>query len=395
MSSALEWLQGLKQRGIRLGLERIGEVLRDIDLPGHVVRVGGTNGKGSVCALLGGILRQTGATVGVYTSPELERVNERVTVNGDAIGDRDLARHAAWLMKHDVELTFFEALTAIALRYFSQRCVDYAVLEVGMGGRYDATAAVNADVTVVTNVSFDHMEHLGQSIEAIAGEIAGAIRGGIVVTACTGTALDIVKQRAIQRGARLHVVSRDMWQQTGPGGFRVTTERRYDLETRLAGAYQGQNIALAVQTAEVLGVDRRSIIDGVAGAWLPGRLERLGNIMLDGAHNPAAMQALRVSLENMDIRPRYIVFGAMRDKDIPGIIAELPPGDVIATAAPTTRAASGAEIAGMLSEMGRNCHVATGPADALRKARAIAGEGDVILVTGSLCLVGDIRRHLH
>jgi len=395
MTSALAWLQGLKQRGIRLGLERIRQVLRDIELPGHVIRVGGTNGKGSVCILLGSILRQSGATVGVYTSPELERVNERIMVNGAAIGDRELERHAAWLMKHDVKLTFFEAVTAIALRYFSQRSVDYAVLEVGMGGRYDATAAVNADVTVVTNVSLDHMEHLGDSVVAIAGEIAGAIEGGDVVTACTGAALDVVQRQAIRMGARLHVVSRSMWQQTGPQCFVVTTGRRYELAPRLAGAYQGENLALAVRTAEMLGVDRRSIIDGVASAWLPGRLEQIGSVLLDGAHNPAAMQALRLSLENMDIRPCCIVFGAMRDKDIPGIIRELPPGPVIAASAPTSRAASEADIAGMLSEMGRDCQVATGPADALRKARTMAGEGDVILVTGSLRLVGDIRRHLH
>ncbi|MGC9308299.1 MAG: bifunctional folylpolyglutamate synthase/dihydrofolate synthase, partial [Thermoplasmatota archaeon] len=278
------------------------------------------------------------------------------------------------------------------LRHFQG--VNIVVLEVGMGGRHDATAAVDADISVVTNVSLDHMEHLGGTVEAIAGEIAGAITSGDVVTACIGAALDVVAQRAARCNATLHLVTEDMWRQTGPRRFIVQSRRRYELETRLDGAYQGQNVALAVKTAEVLGVDAAGIVDGVAAAWLPGRLERFGNVMLDGAHNPAAMRALRTSLEQMQLEPACIVFGTMRDKDIPGIIRELPPGDVIATAAATGRAAAPASIAAMLRTEGRHCLAAENVATALQKAREMAGQG-VILVTGSIRLVGNARELLY
>lgn len=392
MTSPREWLLGLKRKGIRLGLERIHQVVQDIDAPRCVIRVGGTNGKGSVCALLGSILQQAGHDVGVYTSPELERVNERIVINGTAISDKELEWYAARLMECTVDLTFFEAMTAIALLHFSGR-VDYAILEVGMGGRYDATAVIPADVTVITNVSLDHMEHLGDTVEAIAGEIAGAITGSDVVTACTEPARRIIARQAAEDNARLHVVTGDMWQQTRARRFVVQAARRYDLATRLHGTYQGQNMALAVQTAEVLCIDPQSIVNGIATAWLPGRMERVGTVLLDGAHNPAAMRGLRMSLEGMDVRPGCIVFGAMCDKDIPGIISELPEGDIIATAAPTDRAASGAALAEMLRDAGRECLVADTVAAALEKARDQAGQG-VILVTGSFRLVGEIRKLL-
>ncbi len=390
MTAPRRWLHGLKQRGIQLGLERIRRVLHDIETPRHVVRVAGTNGKGSVCTYLGGILQQAGCSVGVYTSPELQRVNERIAVDGAAIDDEELDRHTRWLMERDEGLTFFEALTAIALRYFAERGVDHAILEVGMGGRYDATAAVAADVTVVTTVSLDHTEHLGPDIESIAGEIAGVISGGDVVTGCTGPTLPVIKQRAGERDAALHVVTGDTWRETKPRRFTVTTGRRYDLETRLYGTFQGQNIALAVKAAELLGIDTAAIVDGVAAAWLPGRMEHIDDVMLDAAHNPAAMQALRLSLDAIELEPRCIVFGAMEDKDIPGIIDELPSGEVIATAVSTARAASAPAVAEMLRDAGRRCQVAENPVAALRAARELAG-GDLVLVTGSLRLVGEIR----
>ena len=389
MDTPREWLQGLKQRGIRLGLEHIRKALQDIEMPRHVIRVGGTNGKGSVCAFLGSILRQAGYDVGVNISPELERLNERITVNNVAINDRELERHAAQLMKQDVELTFFEAMTAIALMHFSGS-VDIAILEVGMGGRCDATAAVEADVTVITNVSLEHMQHLGGTVKDIAREIAGAITGGVVVTACTGPALEVIRRRCRACDAALHVVSDDLWEHIEPRHFVVKSVHRYDLETRLAGAYQGQNIALAVKTAEILGIDPDSITGGIARAWLPGRLERIDDILLDAAHNPAAMHALRISLENMGIRPGCILFGVMRDKDIPGIIRELPPGDIVATGMPTPRAADVHALADMLRDAGRPCHVEENLGRALRRARDIAHD-DIILVTGSLRLVGEIR----
>ena len=387
----IEWLEGLKGRGIKLGLERMREAAEGIEIDYRIVHVGGTNGKGSVCRFVGSILQEAGYRVGIYSSPHLERVNERITVNGKEISDEELSKLANVVMEHDNGMTYFEAMTAIALMHFSGR-VDFAVLEVGMGGRYDATNVVNADITAITNVSMEHEKYLGNSIEKIAFEKAGIIKGGKVVTACRGDALNVIERKAEECNAELHVVGRDIkWKRISPGVFEVRGREKYKLETSMNGMFQGDNIAIAVCTAELLGIKKESITRGIKNATLPGRMERIGQFLLDGAHNPAGMKAFKKALKDFDYRRLFIIFGAMRDKNIPAMIKLLPEGHVIATTAGGGRAAGADEIAAMLEDAGRECTLTENVRQAVEKAAGMAGRDDMICITGSLYLVGKAR----
>lgn len=393
MAEELTWLESLHHRGIQPGLERMRAAVHPADSDFPVIQVAGTNGKGSVCHLLDAILHEEGYTVGRYTSPHLQRVHERIAVNGQPISDTALAREAAALRGEDIGFTYFEALTVIALRHFRRRKVDLAILEVGMGGRLDATSVVDADLAVITTVALEHERYLGTTIAAIAAEKAGIIKpGSRAVTACTGEALEVVRQRAGECGAPLLVVGQDVtWDQRGPRRFTVRGQRTHDLTTRLDGRFQGANVALAVAAAELLEVSPDSIARGVSTTTIPGRMERRGRFLLDGAHNPAAMQALRESLSDIPHERLIIVLGMMEDKNIPGMVRELPPGQIIATRASTPRAASPRLLARHLAAAGRSCTVADDVRQALHRAREKVGEGDLVLVTGSLYLVGEVR----
>ena len=387
----MEWLDGLKGRGIKPGLGRMREAVEGIETDYRIIHVGGTNGKGSVCRFVGAILRESGYRVGIYSSPHLERVNERITVNEEEIGDRELSRLAGILMERDNGMTYFEAMTAIALMHFSGR-VDFAVLEVGMGGRYDATNVVDSDIAVITNVSMEHEKYLGDSIEKIALEKAGIIKGGNVVTACRGKALKVMEKKAKERNAELSVVGRDVtWRRISPKKFLVKSNREYELETSMNGIFQGDNIAIAVRAAELLGTGKESIVNGIRNAMLPGRMERIGKFLMDGAHNPAGIKALGESIRDFDYNRLFIIFGAMGDKDIPSMIRHLPEGKgvtVIAASIGGERAAGAHEIASMVEKSGRKCIESGNVKDAIEKAVGMAGENDMICITGSLYLVG-------
>jgi len=393
MGDGLAWLESLHHRGIKPGLERMRAAVDPSDLGFPVIQVAGTNGKGSVCHLLDSILREDGYTVGRYTSPHLQEVKERIAVNGRPISPAALDREAAALRREDIGFTYFEALTVIALRHFQGRKVDMAVLEVGMGGRLDATSVADAHLAVITTIALEHERYLGSTIPAIAAEKAGIIKpGSHVVTGCTGEALEMVRQRARTCGAPLLVVGEDVtWRQTGLRRFTVRGRRTYDLTTRLDGRFQGSNVALAVAAAELLEAEEGAIVRGVAAAAVPGRMERRGRFLLDGAHNPAAMRALREALCEVPYEQLVIVLGIMEDKNIPGILEELPPGEVVATRASTPRAASPRLLARHLAAAGRPCMVAGDVRQALQVAGERAGEEDLVLVTGSLYLVGEAR----
>ena len=415
----IEWLEGLKGRGIKPGLERVREAAAGIETDYKIIHVGGTNGKGSVCRFVGSILREAGYTVGIYSSPHLERVNERITVNGNEIGDDELSGLAGILMEQDNGMTYFEAMTVMALMHFGGR-VDFAVLEVGMGGRYDATNITDADITVITNVSMEHEQYLGDSIEKIAFEKAGIIKGADVVTACRGRSLDIIEMKAAEQNSPLHVVGRDItWRRISPGRFAVRSKEEYEIETHMNGMFQGENISIAVRVAELLGMGRESIVSGIKNARLPGRMERIGKFLLDGAHNPAGMKALGESIGDFDCNRLFVIFGAMRDKDIPSIIEHLPgrrgaggaeddggndgegngngdgnDGDkavIIATGIGGGRAAGADEIAAMVRKSGRKCIESKNVGDAIERAVDMAGDGDIICITGSLYIVGEAR----
>jgi dihydrofolate synthase/folylpolyglutamate synthase len=402
------------------------------------VLIAGTNGKGSTAATLASILWASGLKTGLYTSPHLIRINERIRVGGEEIGDDDFAglhgevdRVAEKLVEQG-ELpwhpSFFEMMTAIAFAHFAQQRVEIAVLEVGMGGRLDATNVVEPLISVIADISLDHQKFLGNTVGEIAREKVGIIRhDGVVVTLPQQPeANDVIGNTILDLEAR-GVSAVQYVPPVSPASpeFRVPSPEksfqpyyRYPLEvmgteilveTPLVGRHQLRNVALAVAAAEELSkqgyrtITAESIARGIRDTQWPGRFQviaaRAGwtEIVLDVAHNPAGAWALRSALsERYDNRPLIFVFGAMRDKAISEMTEILFPlaERVIATRAENPRSASPEEIQQAASRMGTEIELVAEVGEALERARNGAAPGAVIVVTGSIYLVGEAMRLL-
>ncbi|HEX3820777.1 MAG TPA: folylpolyglutamate synthase/dihydrofolate synthase family protein [Candidatus Sulfotelmatobacter sp.] len=407
------------------------------------VLIAGTNGKGSTAATLASILRASGLKTGLYTSPHLIRINERIWINNDAIGDDDFARihgevdRIAEGLVESRELpwhpSFFEMMTAIAFLHFARVQVEIAVLEVGMGGRLDATNVVEPLVSVITDVSLDHQKFLGNTVGEIAREKAGIIRRrGVVVTLpqqpeandVIGNAildLDAVGVNAVPYvppvspgSPDLRVPSRELQARTSENRFgsRYPLEvmgRQIVVETPLAGRHQLRNVALAISTAVELekkglsGITPESIEHGIRETHWPGRFQvipaaaRSPETVFDVAHNPAGAWALRSALsERYDESPIIFVFGAMRDKAIAEMTEILFPlaERVVATRPENPRAASPEEIRDAAKRTSVEIEMVADVSAALDRAREIAGPGATVVVTGSIYLVGQAMQSL-
>ncbi|MGH7407839.1 MAG: bifunctional folylpolyglutamate synthase/dihydrofolate synthase [Candidatus Methylomirabilales bacterium] len=418
---ALQYLYGLQRLGIKLGLENIRRLLRALGHPERALRtvhVGGTNGKGSTAALLAAILRAAGLRVGLYTSPHLLDFTERIQVNGEPIGPDAVADLTAEV-RAAVETafapvpddlpshpTFFEVTTALAFLYFARAGAEWAVVEVGLGGRYDATNVLAPDLTVITNVAVEHQDLLGDSLEAIATEKAGIVKPGIpLVTAAAEPTLGVLRRACAEREAPLlHVPAAYAWRREAPlpdgqvfslGG--PGSERR-NLRIGLLGRHQLENAATAVAAAERLregglALAESAVREGLAAARWPARLQVVGEhprILVDGAHNPAACRAVRDFLEEEAPGRRLLVFGALKDKDWGQMLEILLPAfsATILCRPPSDRAAEPVMLLG--TARGHCGHVEVVPdvADALAAARALARPEDTVLVTGSLFTAG-------
>jgi dihydrofolate synthase / folylpolyglutamate synthase len=399
------------------------------------VLIAGTNGKGSTAATLASILLASGLKTGLYTSPHLVRINERIRVNGKEISDEDFASlqddvdQVAERLVEREELpwhpSFFEMMTAIAFEYFARQKVDLAVLEVGMGGRLDATNVVEPRVSVITDISLDHQKFLGNTVGEIAREKVGIIRaGGAVVTLPQQPeANDVIGNTILDLGARA-VNAVPYVPPVSPGSAQYlvpSTEKdkpefvyRYPLavmgeeilvETPLVGRHQLRNVALAVAAAVELkrqglgGITAKSIERGIRETRWPGRFQiiaaRAGwpEIVLDVAHNPAGAWALRSALsERYEDRPLIFVFGAMRDKAISEIAEILFPlaDRVIATRPENPRAASPEEIRQAAARTGVEIEAVENVQSAVERARVLASAGAVVVITGSIYLVGEV-----
>lgn len=424
-SESIEYLFSLQRMGARLGTRTVSILLARLGDPQNSypsVLVAGTNGKGSTAAFLASILRAAGIRTGLYTSPHLVRFEERITVDGEIIPPEETARLVS-LVHEQVEqmvarggeterLSFFETATAMAFRHFQDRQVDLAVVEVGMGGRLDATNVVDAISCLITPIDLDHREHLGSTVGAIAWEKAGILKaGGRAITAPQSPeALEVLKRAAAVRGATL-VELDQIWRVVEGTGDALTlvpaadpARRLENLTLALAGRHQRTNAALAVAAATRLPnfqerISEEAIRRGLAEARWPGRCEVVDGrptLLLDGAHNPASARALRHFLvENYTSKGKKVVmiFGAMQDKDITGMMEVLFPcaSRVILTRAETPRAADPV----VLESLGRRFKTpavrAPGLAPALSAARDEAGPDGVVCVTGSLYLVGDVK----
>lgn len=415
-SAAIEYLYGLQKHGIKLGLETMQGLLSRLGNPERQFRclhIGGTNGKGSTAAMTAAILQAAGYRVGLYTSPHLVDFRERIRVNRTMIEEGQVAECTQRLravVLADTVPTFFELTTAMAFLHFAESGVDVAVLEVGMGGRFDATNVVIPEACAITTIALDHQEYLGATEKAIGYEKAGIIKAGIPVVAgrIEGAAWEVIQQTATDRGARLLWLGRD-FHTAGTGqrefSYHGRTKRIERLTCALVGSHQLDNAACAVALLEVaegrgFAVDESAVRQGLQSVQWDGRLEIVERgplLLLDGAHNPAAAQVLAGYLEEWcATRPEarlILVLGMMRDKDHAGFIAPLCRlvSEVVLTQADMARSASAQDLRAVIGSRIPLCHVAPTAADALALAKARAAVQDVICVTGSLMLVGEVR----
>ena len=374
--------------------------------------------------MLESILRAAGLRTGLYTSPHLERINERIRVNGENISDEDFA--AAWSRVHaaieslmasgklTAHPTFFECVTAMAFLAFAQHPVDFAIYEVGLGGRLDATNIVEPEVAVITPIDFDHENFLGHSIEEIAAEKAGIIKTGAWVVSASERpeARAVIARRCAEMDARLvelDAVARMEDVHDSDGLYRAVaifthSRKQLALAPSLPGRFQLRNALTAAVAARLLAergfpIEDSAIERGIATADWPGRLERLStqpDVYLDGAHNPAgARELLRFWKENYAGRRIFLVYGAMRDKAVDEISGLLFPhaAAVILTEPRQPRAISASLLAEISSHDAIDTIVVRDPGEALETALQMAGPQDAVFATGSLYLVGELRAY--
>ncbi len=400
-------LRGGERAGMRPGLERIEALLDAIGRPEQtftIAQVGGTNGKGSISAMLAAILQASGRRVGLYTSPHLRHYRERIRVDGRPISEADFVdgMEALGTLIARLDATVFEAGTALALDHFCRARVDVGVLEVGLGGRLDATTVGRPEVVVVGPIDYDHQLELGDTLTAIAGEKAAIIRGGVAFSARQDPeAAAVVERRAAQvgvplqrEGHELHVV---------PRGFTLEAQRLdlagpdwalEDVACGLLGVFQPGNALLAAAAARALGAGDPAIRAGLRGARWPGRFQvfrRDPIVILDGAHNPAGARALAASLRAY-FPGRSVTFaiGVLVDKDAGGILSALLPlaARIVLTASGNPRAAPPEALRALLPG-DLPVEVASSPPEALARATAEAA-GGIVCVAGSLSLIGDV-----
>jgi dihydrofolate synthase / folylpolyglutamate synthase len=408
---------GNEVAAMKLGLENIGKLLKALDEPQNAylrLQVAGTNGKGSVCAFLDSICLSAGIRTGLFTSPHLISITERVQIDGQPISEPEFAKYAAQVRRiaetllDEGELetipTFFEQITAIALVAFADLKVELAIVETGLGGRLDATTAANAEIAVITRIDYDHQQYLGNSLVQIAAEKAAIIRpeSAVVISAQPYEAMKVILDRATAFGIRPHLA--DLVRTSDRGGWLKfeTAQNEYALsKLGLLGRHQVENAKTAILTAEVLdkkfSIGRDDIVTGLERARNPGRLEFQERYLFDGAHNPAGAKALRAFLVEEIDRPITMIFGVMQDKNAGEIAQELFPlaDQLILTEARNSRSMKTAEIIAKTSEsIPVSVHQTRTVEEALRLAERLSSPESIILVTGSLYLIGEAKRLL-
>ncbi len=419
---ALDYIHSTYKFGSKLGLDNIRDLLRRLGDPHRqfkVLHVGGTNGKGSVTSMLTHVLFEEGYKVGMFISPYLERFTERIQVNLKEIKPEELA-HITALVKEKVEEmvnegrnhpTEFEIVTAIGFVYFAQQQVDYAVVEVGLGGRLDATNVVDPLVSVITSISYDHMDILGNTLDKIAYEKAGIIKPGrpVVTYPQPPEAMEVIRNVARQRNAQLYEVNSDgivvHSSEIGKQSFDYTFdgETLSNIVIRLTGRHQILNAATALTALVVLGrqgitVSQRAIYDGMKRAVWPGRIEVLQHqpyVLLDGAHNATGAQALADTIkEYFADRKIILVIGVSKDKEVDAILKALCPlaESVIVTKYDGMRAMEPEELAGRVKQYtSARITVEQDSEKAMEAGLRSVKPDDVLLFTGSLYLIGEIR----
>jgi len=424
---ALDWLAQLERFGVRLGLQRIQRLLALLGNPQErykTIHVTGTNGKGSVSALLAGILQASGIHAGFYSSPHLVSYTERVRVDGQPVSEDEFAAGltkvralVAQMLAEGAECpTQFEVLTALAFDLFAAHGVEYAVIEVGLGGTLDSTNVITPEVAVITNVTFEHAAVLGGTIESIADNKAGIIKEGVpVVTAAQGLPLEIIRQRAAEKNADIFVAGADF--SAEPRGCDGRHQQlaftsallgiaAEPFALHLLGSYQVENAAVAIMTAYLLHngdarIDTPTIREAVRLVTWPARFERLEeagqSIIVDGAHNPAGMRSLRTSLDTVfPAEERVLLLGILRDKDISTMLQTIlrPNDTVVVTTPQSARAELPENIARQAAPLCQHVEAFADNDEALARALELANGQKLLVLAGSLYLVGGLRQRL-
>lgn len=411
----------LAHNAVNYDLRRVEELLGRLGEPhlkARSVHIAGTNGKGSTAAMVASVLTRSGYVTGLYTSPHLHSWRERVRVDGELIPEEDFTVLVERL-KPEVEavnrkatygrLTTFELLTTLAYAYFELKRADFQVLEVGMGGRFDATNVIQPDVCLITSISFDHTEVLGNTLAEIAAEKAGIIKPGstVVMSPQPEEAARVIADTSLACGARLVRVGSDVtWQSLGADFdrqlFRVVGRLgSYELSLPLLGRHQLDNAAAAVAALEVLmetgfNIPRDGIVEGLARVSWPGRLQVLSRdplLLVDGAHNPDSARSLRQSVEQyFEFDRAILIIGASGDKDIAGVVSELAPifDRVIVTRTRHPRAMAASRFVTEFKRHGIEVEVTEAVPEALSLALSSAGAHDLICGAGSLFVVGEV-----
>ena len=420
---ALAWLEELSRFGIQLGLrrmERLAQLLGNPERRYRIVHVTGTNGKGSVSAMMAAALSRCGIATGLYTSPHLVSYTERMGINGRAISEADFA-HTLTRVRRAVETmtaageespTQFEVLTAQAFLWFAEEKTEYAVVEVGLGGLLDSTNIIFPDLTIITNVTLEHADRCGGTLEGVARHKAGIIKEGVpVVTAARGMPLNIIRQTAAQKHAPLYVAGEDFTSRfagIAEGKQRISFawgKAGYDstvpYEVSLLGDHQRENAAVAIQAFRVLQAQdgrftEAALREALRETVWPGRFEAMDigrvRIRIDGAHNPAGIAALRTALDDYFPEDRRVfLLGILRDKDIDTMLRTLLRLEdrVMLTRPDSERAADPRELA--TKATAQEVRVKANPEKALAEALTMVSDDSLLVVTGSLYLVGRIR----
>lgn len=391
----LRHLYSLESPKIKLGLGRIRKLLRKVGNPEQALRcihVAGTNGKGSVCAMLFHALKEAGYKTGLYTSPHLKKFNERVRINEKWISDREIVDYFLKVKPFITSQSFFEITTAMAFLYFHEKKVDFLVLETGLGGRLDATNVVVPLVSVITNIELEHTELLGNAIEKIAFEKAGIIKNNVpVVTAAEGKALVLIKKIAKERKAQL-----------------VLAKKYPKMDFRhLNGSFQQRNKDIALTAISVLQknnqikITQKQIENGLKKTRWPGRLGFISkNVLADCAHNPSGFEMLKNELitikKERNIKNFVFVVGIQKDKDIQAMLKLIRSlaSSIIFTSSKSEKASNPQDLLKIYKEISRNEKInaksIANSKKALSYAKKIAGKNDLVVVAGSIYLIGEL-----
>ncbi len=415
-----EQIPGISYAQPGYSLRHVEELLNRMGNPqfaARTVHIAGTKGKGSVAAMTARVLTASGYRTGLYTSPHFHSLRERISVDGSLISEAEFAATMAEIrpfiesVRQDAafrQLTYFEVLTALAFAYFRKEQVDFQVLEVGLGGRLDATNVAKPAVCIITSISLDHTQILGNSLGQIAREKAGIVKPGcwVVISPQPEEAASAIKEICREKEAKVVHVGEDIkWHKTGGDMFHQSLviegrENNYDVRIPLLGDFQLENAAAAVAALEIVGsagfaISAADIAEGLAGVEWPGRFQIVQQhpaVLIDGAHNVASMKRLMSNIkEYFSDRRILLVFGTSSDKDIPGIVGELVSlsPQVIVVQARHSRAASLAVLAAEFSQRGIEVESGESISQALSRALSRADRTDLVCVTGSLFVVAE------